>query len=237
MSEFLLAVLSLPGVFPGEADCMEALLHAGVGRLHLRKPGAGPEELEALLRRLAPRWAERLVLHGPRSRALALEYGVPNVHGAVVYRDGRGISGGGPMVDAGEGGSMARAGGGGASTVDAGGGGGSMARAGGALVRSTSVHGWEEFSRLPEGLAYAFISPLFDSISKRGYLADAGVLRLPDGALPCLPVGLGGVSGETIGLMLERGWKGAAVLGWIWEEPALAVTRFEQLQKIIADGK
>lgn len=206
MSNFLIAVLSLPGVFPGEADCMEALLAAGVGRLHLRKPEAGEEELEALLRRLAPAWGERLVLHGPRSRELALRYGVPNVHGAVVFKDGNGYSGGGPMVDA------------------------------DGLVLSTSVHDWEEFARLPAGLAYAFISPLFDSISKRGYMANAGLLKQPDRELPCLPVGLGGVSGETIGVMLERGWKGAAVLGWIWENPRKAVKRLEELQKIIADA-
>ena len=207
MTNFLLAVLSLPGVFPGEADYMEALLGAGVERLHLRKPEATPEELEELLQRLAPRWAERLVLHGPRSRELALRYGVPNVHGAVKYRDGLGYSGGGPMVDA------------------------------SGLALSTSAHGWEEFGKLPAGLAYAFISPLFDSISKRGYNANAGLLKRPKRELPCLPVGLGGVSGDTIGLMLEHGWKGAAVLGWIWEEPKLAVKRLEELQKIIANGK
>ena len=213
---FLLAVLSLPGVFPGEADCMEALLTAGLGRLHLRKPEATAEELEMLVRRLAPRWAELLVLHGPDSRALALRYGVPNVHGAVTYGDGSGYSGGGPAVDGVEAGRPA---------VDAGEGGG--------LVLSTSAHGWGEFSRLPEGLAYAFISPLFDSISKRGYLANAGLLEQPKGELPCLPVGLGGVSGETIGLLLEHDWKGVAVLGWIWEERGQEVRRLEQLQKRI----
>jgi thiamine-phosphate pyrophosphorylase len=101
---------------------------------------------------------------------------------------------------------------------------------------STSVHSWEEFGRLPAGLAYAFISPLFDSISKRGYGANVGLLKMPNGELPCLPVGLGGVSDETIGLMVERGWKGAAVLGYIWEEPKKAVKRLGELQKIIADA-
>lgn len=206
MSNFLLAVLSLPGVFPGEAECMEALLAAGVGRLHLRKPAATDEELEALVRRLAPRWGEVLVLHGPQSRELALRYGVRNVHGAAKYRDSGGISGGGPMVDA------------------------------DGLHLSTSVHGWDEFRRLPAGLAYAFISPLFDSISKRGYRANAGLLDRPAEELPCLAVGLGGVSEETIGSMLEQGWKGAAVLGWIWEEPKRAVERLAALQKIVADG-
>ena len=206
MEKFLLAVLTLPGKFAGEADRLAALLEAGADRLHLRKPAADPAELEGLLRRLAPRWSERLVLHG--SRELALRYGIRNVHGSVDFRDGRGRSGGGPFVGGGEG-----------------------------LTISTSVHNWEEFGWLPEGLAYTFVSPLFDSISKAGYMANKGLLNRPAGSPAgcCLPVGLGGVNAETLGEMVRLGWKGAAVLGWIWEEPRLAVVRFEQLKKV-ADG-
>jgi thiamine monophosphate synthase len=206
MEKFLLVVLTLPGMFAGEADRLAALLEAGADRLHLRKPAADPAALEVLLRRLAPRWSERLVMHG--GRELALRYGIRNVHGSVDYREGRGRSGGGPFVGGGEG-----------------------------LTISTSVHNWEEFGWLPEGLAYAFISPLFDSISKAGYMANKGLLNRPSGgpAGRCLPVGLGGVNAETLEEMVRLGWKGAAALGWIWEEPRLAVGRFEQLKKI-ADG-
>jgi thiamine monophosphate synthase len=104
------------------------------------------------------------------------------------------------------------------------------------FAASTSVHSWEELKRLPAGVAYAFISPVFDSISKRGYTANADLLTIPSGPLPCRPVGMGGVSADTIGLMMARGWTGAALLGWIWEEPQEAVSRFEQIKKII-DGE
>jgi thiamine monophosphate synthase len=104
------------------------------------------------------------------------------------------------------------------------------------LLVSTSVHSWEELAALPEGLAYSFISPLFDSISKQGYLANTELLAIPGGALPCPPVGLGGVSAGNVGELLRRGWSGAAVLGWIWEEPGKAVERFEQLKKVV-DGE
>lgn len=201
MENFILAVLTLPGTFAGEADQLEGLLEAGVDRLHLRKPAAGPAELEGLLRRLAPRWSDRLVLHG--GGELALRYGMQRVHGSVELRAGRGWSGGGPFVG------------------------------GKGLVHSTSVHSWEEFGLLPGGLAYAFISPLFDSISKAGYMANSGLLSLPSEELPCMPVGLGGVNADTLREMVRSGWKGAAVLGWIWEEPSLALRRFEQLKKII----
>jgi thiamine-phosphate pyrophosphorylase len=219
MENFILAVLTLPGVFRGEADQLEGLLEAGVDRLHLRKPAVEQVELEGLVRRLAPRWSERLVMHG--GRELALRYGIRRVHGSVDLREGSGRSGGGPFVDgASEGGS-----GEGLAGGDAAG-----------LVLSTSVHDWEEFGLLPEGLAYAFVSPLFDSISKAGYMGNAGLLNIPSGELPCLPVGLGGVNAETLGEMLRMGWKGAAVLGWIWDEPELAVRRFEQLKKIIDES-
>lgn len=182
---FLLAVLTKPGSFSGEVEQLEGLLEAGVDRLHLRKPEATTLELEALVQRLAPRWVDRLVVHG--NREVAARYGVRQVHGSVEV--GRAMS--------------------------------------------TSVHSWEEFAALPAGLTYAFISPLFDSISKRGYGANAALLELPEQALPCRAVGLGGIGAETIGEMLRRGWTGAAVLGWIWEVPGVAVKRFEELRKII----
>ena len=233
MKDFLLVVLSLPSVFDGEVELLEGLFEAGLGKLHLRKPGV---DVEGLLERLAPRWASRLVLHDQRE--LAVRYGIPQVHGAVELRDGK-RSGGGPFVGDVQGGGAAQSG---AAGSGAAGSGVSMG-----VAVSTSVHSWEEFGVLPEGLAYAFISPLFDSISKKGYMANKELLRQPEEAgrligggfagrgFPCLPVGLGGIGVDTIGELLERGWAGAAVLGAIWDEPRLAVGRYEELKKII-DG-
>jgi thiamine-phosphate pyrophosphorylase len=201
MKGFLLAVITRPGSFPGEADYLEGLLEAGLTKLHLRKPGAGEKEKTALLERLAVRWAGQLVWHGDRE--VALSYGIPQVHGSVGLADGKGKSGGGMPVGS-----------------------------GGRLAVSTSVHSWEEMKVLPAGLTYAFISPLFDSISKPGYGANTALLEPPGGDFPCLPVGLGGIGADTIGEMIRRGWKGAAVLGWIWEEPREAVRRYERLKKI-----
>jgi thiamine-phosphate pyrophosphorylase len=216
--DFLLAVLTLPEPFEGETALLEGLLEAGLSKLHIRRPGA---PVEGLLSRLAPRWASRLVLHG--SVEMAVEYGIPQVHGKVRFRDGEGMSGGGPVVE----GFAAGVAGGGA----AGGGLGSAAAA--RVAVSTSVHSWEEFARLPDGLAYAFISPVFDSISKPGYGANEALLHRPGGPLPCMPVALGGVGGDGLSELLRRGWKGAAVLGWIWDRPQDAVRRYEQLKKIL----
>jgi thiamine-phosphate pyrophosphorylase len=216
---FLLTVITKPEIFPGEADYLEGLLEAGLTKLHLRKPGAGEKEKIALLERLAARWAGQLVWHGERE--LALSYGIPQVHGSVGLTGGKGKSGGGMPVETEDLAPTERGG------LTAGSG-----RLGRLLAVSTSVHSWEEMKALPAGLAYAFISPLFDSISKPGYGGNRAVLEPPGGDYPCLPVGLGGIGADTIGEMMRRGWKGAAVLGWIWEEPREAVRRYERLKKI-----
>jgi thiamine monophosphate synthase len=216
--DFLLVVLTAPKFFPGEAEYLEGLLEAGLERLHLRKPGASSgrdgmataaaaerKSLEALLERLAPRWRSRLVLHG--SREWAERYGIGQIHGPVRYRIGSGSSGGG-----------------GKEIISPEG-----------LAISTSVHSWEEVKALPEGVAYTFLSPLFDSISKPGYMANTGLMQRPAGLYPCKVIGMGGIGGDTIGEVLRGGWDGAAVLGWIWQEPPEAVRRFERLKKILAN--
>ncbi len=142
------------------------------------------------------------------SPQLAKRYHIPQLHGSVGYSNGQGRSGGGPFIEERS-----------------------------AFAVSTSVHSWTEFGLLPSGLSYAFISPLFDSISKPGYAAGTGLLQLPSGLLPCTPVGLGGIGADSLGEMIRMGWKGAAVLGYIWEEPKKALNRFLQLKKIIdAEG-
>jgi thiamine-phosphate pyrophosphorylase len=102
------------------------------------------------------------------------------------------------------------------------------------IAFSASLHAWEEVRAVPAGrLEYAFLSPLFDSISKPGYLAGEGLLRRPEGAAPCRLVGLGGINKDTIGQVIEHGWDGAAVLGAIWDRPEEAVERFIALKKMI----
>jgi len=186
-----LIVLSLPSFFSGELACLEELLSAGLEKLHLRKPGAGEKEMEALLRSLSPRWSSRLVLHG--SQALAEKYGIPQVH--LSGKEWR-------------------------ATLP------------GPLAVSASLHSWEELKEAP-AFEYVFMSPLFDSISKPGYPAGKDLLQRPSGGYPCPVIGLGGINKDNIACMIREGWEGAALLGWIWQEPGKAAERYKELGKII----
>jgi len=214
---FLLIVITSPGSFPGEMDYLEALLEAGLEKLHIRKPGDKKDRQmrgekkddgvpgdarEVLLERLAPRWHSRLVLHGGRGAVeLAGRYKVPQVHGhwhrPWLEGDRPGDSPG--------------------------------------IVLSASLHSWEEVAEVPPGaLEYVFLSPLFDSISKPGYRAGGDLLRRPAGVAPCKLIGLGGIDADTIGQVIEHGWDGAALLGHIWQQPEKAVERFRTLKEIIS---
>jgi thiamine-phosphate pyrophosphorylase len=74
---------------------------------------------------------------------------------------------------------------------------------------------------------------LFDSISKPGYQAGKDLLRRPAGVAPCKLIGLGGIDADTIGQVIEHGWDGAALLGYLWQQPEKAVKRFMKLKEII----
>ncbi len=89
--------------------------------------------------------------------------------------------------------------------------------------RSASCHSLEELAgRKREGFDYLFLSPVFDSLSKRGYRAafppealaaarEAGVL---DGQRV---VALGGIRPELLEQVAAWGFGGAAVLGYVWQ--------------------
>jgi len=212
-NEFLLAVITTPECWPGEAEVLEALLEAGVQKLHIRKPGGG-EERELLLQRLAPRWASQLVLHGRQDIIqLAKRYEVPQVHAhwARPWEEGVGKIG--------EDVALAR-------------------RHGDGIRLSASLHSWEEVRTVTPGrLEYVFLSPLFDSISKPGYRGGEGLLQPPAGDSPCGLIGLGGIDARTIGQVMDHGWDGAAVLGAIWEKRERAVERFEALKETINEHR
>lgn len=86
-------------------------------------------------------------------------------------------------------------------------------------IRSTSVHGIETFNELDKDWEYSLISPVFPSISKKGYgknatiLNDIGKRSTADVKL----VALGGINEHHIHEVFESGADGVALLGAIWE--------------------
>jgi len=99
------------------------------------------------------------------------------------------------------------------------------------VQKSISVHGFCEAALVNDTFAYAFLSPVFDSISKpgyqQGYQFDA-LRNFLDRPLPTDFIALGGVSLQNLPECKSLGFNGAALLGSIWgsSDPVAQFERF-----------
>lgn len=88
---------------------------------------------------------------------------------------------------------------------------------------SRSCHSVEEVKKalLLDNADYCFLSPLFDSVSKRGYkgaIGEAECLALSSmGPLADRVIPLSGITPERLPEVARLGFNGAAILGAAWE--------------------
>lgn len=86
---------------------------------------------------------------------------------------------------------------------------------------SRSCHSLEEVERFRDECDYLFLSPIFDSISKRGYRSAFTLEELEratrEGLITEKVYALGGVTPERYPLLERLGFGGAALLGAFWE--------------------
>ncbi|WP_213277354.1 thiamine phosphate synthase [Chryseobacterium indologenes] len=84
---------------------------------------------------------------------------------------------------------------------------------------STSVHDITAYNTLEKEWEYAFISPFFPSISKKGYGLDSTIKEeiIHRNNLDVKLIALGGIDEDNIHEVFESDVDGAALLGAIWE--------------------
>ena len=89
---------------------------------------------------------------------------------------------------------------------------------------SRSCHSLEEISRYKGECDYLTLSPIFNSISKQGYMAAFEPEQLAaardSGLIDCRVMALGGVTLENIPRVKELGFGGVAILGDVWQRMA-----------------
>lgn len=84
-------------------------------------------------------------------------------------------------------------------------------------------HSLQELEQYKEKYEYAFLSPIFDSISKSGYKSKFDLKELKNSLILRREIGsgaviaLGGIDEDKIETCRELGFKGVAVLGAIWQ--------------------
>lgn len=101
---------------------------------------------------------------------------------------------------------------------------------------SCSCHTAEEVRTHKKACDYVFLSPIFNSISKKGYESPFSEKMLAemksDKTIDRKVMGLGGVTLETIPVLKEWGFGGAVVLGDIWNR--FSIHSAEDFKGVIA---
>jgi thiamine-phosphate pyrophosphorylase len=96
---------------------------------------------------------------------------------------------------------------------------------------STSVHSYEEYEGLPDSFDYAFLGPVFDSISKKNYKAVDFKNYLSTNKKSNIKlIAIGGITKSNFHESLSWGFDGVAVSGSIWESKS-PVEEFVQINE------
>ena len=80
---------------------------------------------------------------------------------------------------------------------------------------TSSCHSVDELESTAE-FDYVTLSPIFDSISKSGYASRFDFGSIGDNIIGRRVVALGGVTADAFLSLYEKGFIGAALLGYIW---------------------
>lgn len=213
-------MLTLPRVFlitapesvPNEGPLINKLLIRSKCVLHMRKPEAPIELFSSLLDSIDRQHHHRIMIHSHHS--LAKDYGVMGLHTPAWMRQDASASCTKHET---------------AQLFDS-----------PNLCSSTSLHSLDEINS--NGWFrqdYVFLSPIFDSLSKKGYKSagfDEGALSSAIyRARPLRVVALGGVTGDRIEKVARMGFHGVAVIGAVWESRMGPEAAMDQLEQEVRD--
>jgi thiamine-phosphate pyrophosphorylase len=98
------------------------------------------------------------------------------------------------------------------------------------MVFSTSIHQLSDLDQI-SSYAYSFFGPVFNSLSKPGYLGmvPQGFRLNKQTGIPKI-IALGGIGLNHIEQVKEMNFDGIAMLGSIWNDPSQALNTFKKAQ-------
>ncbi len=203
-----LLVVSPESEYANEAELIVRLFDAGLCRYHLRKPAWSMEQCAALLQEIPAAYHARISTHQYHRLIEMFEVGV-HFKEAVVH----------------------------ASAGDA-----EPRVIGGYVpecvpqIKSRSLHGIQNLRMHLRGIDYAFLSPIFPSISKENYSPTWSESELCAALKPSFAAkvyALGGITPTHVGCALKYGFDGVVLHGVLWQA-AEPLTIFEAVGKKVA---
>lgn len=97
---------------------------------------------------------------------------------------------------------------------------------------STSIHQTEEYQNLSPYFDYSFYGPVFDSISKQGYIStNPDDFIFPVQLNRPRVIAIGGIDSTNIQKAVNMQFYGVAALGTIWQKTDQSIQQFKALQK------
>lgn len=178
----MIIVLTSEKALPAEAMLINQLFEAGLQRLHLRKPNFSIDGYRSLLDQIEPKFYNRIMLH--QFHELTQEYALRGIHLQEQ-----------PRRDLGD-----------ALEVTL------KIYASKDLKVSSSFHSKEDIVTHRGKFEYVLLSPVFGSISKKGY--EGKGFEVND--LDEFVVGMGGINEKTLQATFDLGFQGVGVLGGVW---------------------
>lgn len=179
-----------------EMQILHQLFEAGLECYHLRKPSKDYQEHIVYLNQIPEKYHNKIVTH--YFHELVNEYSLKGIHFQEQKRR-----------DALENGSRYFIG---------------LQMIG--KTMSSSFHEPEELATCDIEFDYHLLSPVFSSISKKGYQGRGFDVNNIDKTI----IGMGGITSETISKTLALGFQGIGVLGGVWNSQN-AVESFKKIQK------
>ena len=178
-------VITNPIPIANEINTIHSLFESGLELLHIRKPDLSATEMRSFLSEIKSDFRGQLVLHSHHH--LASAFGINRIHFSESERKK----------------TVALFGKSAFETFKTKG-----------FHLSTSVHGMEDFNALSNTFEYAFLSPIFPSISKEGYSTKTNLFEAIKNRSNYATklIALGGIESKNAELTLENGFDNVALL-------------------------
>lgn len=198
-------IITNPIPIINEIDTLHSLFESGLELLHIRKPNFAESEMKQFLSAIDHNYRDRLVLHNHHH--LASSFGIGRIHFSESKRKTLLLLPGKFPFEP-------------YKTKG--------------FQLSTSTHNIEDFNALDNIFKYAFLSPIFSSISKEDYSPKTDLFEDIKNRtnFKTKLIALGGIESKNTAQALENGFDNIALLGTIWNQNN-PLENFKSCQKIV----
>jgi thiamine-phosphate pyrophosphorylase len=187
-----LIVISHPGAVTNEAEHVQRFVNTGLETFHLRKPDSSQEEFEKTLRQTPAVYYRKMVIHN--HYRLMVKYNIKGIHLTESFIKNTEPAELNQVI---------------------------LTAHKRKLTVSGSYHSVEALENMALKLDYVFLGPVYNSISKEGYLAKIDIeyaSAFLQSRRSFEVIAIGGIDESNIRQVRNAGFDGAALLGSVWSD-------------------